>query len=97
MTKDWRLEHLETQPFLRGVSFVRKPYRQYRPGWDHDHCAACWTTLAESGVEGDDVVHEGYATTAAFVRGADYEWVCAPCFQLFRDEMGWLDVTEISN
>ena len=30
MTKDWRLQHLETQPYLRGVSFVRKPYRAPR-------------------------------------------------------------------
>src|SRR5688500_8893495 len=96
MTKDWRLEQLEPLPFLRGVRFVRKPYRQYRSDWDHDHCVACWTKLAEPDVEGADVVHEGYATTAAFVRGCDYEWVCVPCFQLFRHEMQWVDVTEIS-
>jgi hypothetical protein len=28
---DWRLRHLETQPYLRGVSFARKPYRAPRP------------------------------------------------------------------
>lgn len=93
MTKDWRLQHLETQPYLRGVSFVRKPYQAYRPGWEHDHCVACWTTLAEPGVEGSEIVHEGYATTADFVRGADYDWVCVPCFKEFREVMAWRDAT----
>jgi hypothetical protein len=93
MTKDWRLAHLETQPFLRGVSFVRKTYREYRPGWDHDHCFACWAKLAEAKMEGPDIVHEGYATTADFVRGADYEWVCVPCFNQFCEAMAWKDAT----
>ena len=93
MAKDWRLEHLETQPFLRGVAFTRKPYRQYRPGWDHDHCVACWARLAEPPVGEDDTLREGYATTEDFVRGADYEWVCVPCFGLFREDMGWIEIT----
>ena len=93
MEKDWRLEHLETQPYLRGVSFVRKPYRAYRLGWDHDHCVACWATLAEPGVAAADDFQEGYATTSSFVRGEDYDWVCPPCFEAFAVEMGWIDET----
>jgi hypothetical protein len=89
MTKDWRLRHLETQPFLRGVTFRWKPYKVYSPEWDHDHCAACWMKFAEPGMEGSDIMHEGYATTAEFVRGEDYEWVCRECFALFREPMGW--------
>jgi hypothetical protein len=98
-TKDWRLRHLETQPYLRGVSFIRRPYRATRPGWEHDHCVACWATLIEPGMiagwsidKAADVVHEGYATTANFTRGPEYDWVCVPCFQLFREVMGWKDV-----
>ena len=91
--KDWRLEHLETQPYLRGVAFVRKPYRRPKPTWDHDHCVACWATLTEPHMKGADFIYEGYATTADYVRGADYDWVCAPCFGLFRDAMDWKDVT----
>jgi hypothetical protein len=93
VARDWRLEQLETQPYLRGVGFTRKPYREYRPGWDHDHCAACGMKLAEPELAGEDIVHEGYATTEDFVRGADYEWVCIPCFALFRDEMGWIELS----
>jgi hypothetical protein len=93
MTKDWRLQHLETQPYLRGVSFVRKPYRAPRPRWDHDHCVACWAKLAEPGyLENPDIVPEGYATTAEFVRGADYDWVCSECFHQFRELMEWKEV-----
>ena len=93
MTDDWRLETLRTQPYLRGLSFVRKSYKAYRPGWEHDHCAACHVTLAERDVQGDDIIREGYATTSEYRHGADYEWICPPCFAEFKDMMGWRDVT----
>jgi hypothetical protein len=92
MEKDWRLANLEGQLYLRGVTFVRKPYKDFRPGWNHDHCVACWVTLAEPKIEGRDILHEGYATTAEFVRGADYDWVCPECFNLFRDYMAWKEI-----
>jgi hypothetical protein len=95
MTKDWRLEHLQTQPYLHGVNFVRKLYRAPRPGWGHDHCVACWATLADPNIAGADIVHEGYATTDDFVRGADYDWVCVPCFQQFCEVMAWKDATPL--
>jgi hypothetical protein len=97
VTKDWRLRHLETQPYLRGVAFIRKPYKAYSPGWGHDHCVACWVTLAEPGIKGADIIHEGYATTADFVRGADYDWVCPECFELFREPMLWKELAKNSN
>ena len=92
MTKDWRLQNLESQP-LRGVRWVRKVYRVRRPDWTHDHCVGCWAKLMEPGVEGDDIIHEGYATTEDYTRGADYDWVCPSCYELFRDDMEWVDVT----
>ena len=95
MTKDWRLEHLETQPYLRGVAFVRKPYRKPKPTWDHDHCVACWAKLAERDVASADV-HEGYATTKDYKHGENYDWVCVPCFELFRDAMEWRDLTALA-
>ena len=93
MTKDWRLQNLQETSRLHGVSFTRKPYRSYRPGWDHDHCAACWVKLAERPIEGEDVVHEGYATNEDYIHGAEYEWVCVSCFGLFREEMGWVEIS----
>jgi hypothetical protein len=38
-------------------------------------------------------LHEGYATTTDFVHGAEYDWICMPCFETFRETMGWVDVT----
>jgi hypothetical protein len=78
---------------LRGVDLERKPYRPYRADWDHDHCAACSAKLMEPGTAVEGVQHEGYATTASYVRGAEYQWVCVECFELFASEMGWRDVT----
>ena len=98
MSKDWRLERLEDEEQLRGASFVRKAYRRYSPEWDHDHCAACWQKLAEPDLGVEDAIHEGYATTDDYFRGADYEWVCPTCFETFGGVMGWRDVTvPISN
>ena len=89
MIEDWRLEHLHAQPFLRGTAFVRKRYQAPRADWDHDHCVACWAKLADPSMKGDHIVHEGYATTAEYVMGADYAWACVPCFNLFKDKMNW--------
>jgi hypothetical protein len=90
--KDWRLEQLEAYPHQRGVAFVRKSYRQRSPQSDHDHCAACWATFATWDFI-PAALHEGYATTREFVYGADYIWVCVPCFDEFREVMDWKDVT----
>jgi hypothetical protein len=92
MVEDWRADILQILPYLRGQSFVRKPYTEYRPGWDHDHCAVCAVTFAEFDVEGEDVLHEGYAITATYEKGADYEWVCAECFEASNARMGWREI-----
>ncbi|MGZ8346509.1 MAG: hypothetical protein ACXWUP_05275, partial [Allosphingosinicella sp.] len=51
---------------------------------DHDHCVACWAPFAALGSDENESVHEGYATTVAYVHGAEYDWVCEPCFREFR-------------
>jgi hypothetical protein len=91
MDEDPRLQHLKTQPYLRGARFQRKPYRLYRPGWDHDHCAACWAKFTVVTGGDEPSLQEGYATCADYVHGAEYDWVCPACFELFRTEMGWLE------
>jgi hypothetical protein len=90
---DWRLEHLRTLPFLRGLRFQRKPYKAYSASWDHDHCVGCWATFAERDSGSERIEREGYATTADYEKGAEYEWACIACFSLFRGEMGWIEVT----
>ena len=93
MTKDWRLEQLESQSHLRGAALIRKRYQAPSREWDHDHCVACWATLAERPIGGTNLLHEGYTTTADFARGADYDWNCVPCFESFSKAMEWRDVT----
>lgn len=92
MTTDWRWQQLETKPYLRDVSFTRERYRDYSPEWEHDHCEACQAKLAEPSLV-EDAVQEGYATTADYEMGAEYAWVCVPCFEEFRQQMGWVDAT----
>jgi hypothetical protein len=58
--------------------------------WDHDHCSACWATFAD--IEGPEILHEGYATTADYKLGADYDWICPTCFAELRDVMNWTEV-----
>lgn len=71
MADDWRAEVLKTLPYLRGQSFVRKPYKAYRPDWEHDHCAVCGAKLMGQGAGGEDTLHEGFAITAKHQKGAD--------------------------
>lgn len=93
MTDQWRAEMLETLPYLRGQSFVRKSYRAYRPDWEHDHCAVCGVTFAEEALQGEAIIHDGYATTSNYKHGEDYEWVCVDCFRASKNAMDWKDVT----
>ena len=75
-----------------GTTFLRRAYRAYSDSWDHDHCELCTAKLAESGsgaARDDDVLTEGFATSAEHPRGADYHWVCEPCFRDFAEEFGW--------
>jgi DNA-directed RNA polymerase subunit RPC12/RpoP len=92
MTIDWRLERLLDQEYLHGVKFHRAPYRQYRPGWDHDHCAGCWAKFAEYDSDQEVIEHEGYTTGDDYVHGAEYWWVCLTCFSEFKEAMGWPEV-----
>jgi hypothetical protein len=77
--EDWRLEHLKRQPYLRGMRFQRKPYREYSAEWDHDHCAACWAKFATTSSEREPIYYEGFATCSDYRHGEDYEWVCPEC------------------
>ena len=76
---DWRLS--TPKDYLKGRAWIRKPYRKYREGWDHDHCEFCWAKFMEPGTP--DTLHEGYSTRD------DYWWVCSQCFDDFRELFGW--------
>lgn len=78
---------------MRGAHLIRKAYQAPSKAWDHDHCTGCWAKFMEPPTTGEGIVHEGYATTAEYVRGADYEWVCTKCFEEFSAIMGWIDAS----
>jgi hypothetical protein len=82
-----REERIQQASALRNAVLLRKPYRRYRDDWDHDHCAACWAKFAEW--DEPDILHEGYATTAEYDLGEDYDWVCPSCFDELHVEMEW--------
>ena len=71
---DWRRQGQEK--YLTGVKFKLKDYKLWSPGWDHDHCEFCGTTLSLN--EGD--LNKGYSTED------NYRWICEPCFNDFNHE-----------
>lgn len=75
---DWRRTGQEQ--FLLRAQLKRGPWRQYRPGWDHDHCEFCFATF--SAVDGD--LKSGYTTLD------EYRWICESCFEDFREEFGFV-------
>jgi hypothetical protein len=84
MTREQRTQQAST---LLGATLRKKRYSRYSPEWDHDHCAACWAKFAERDDPG--ILREGYATTAEYYLGEDYDWVCPRCFEDLHEEMGW--------
>lgn len=91
MPDDWRLEHLRTQSYLRGVRFHFAKWHSDNPRWDHDHCAACWVRFMERGSELEPIQMEGYTTGEDYKHGSNYEWVCRTCFADFKNAMGWIE------
>jgi len=76
---DWRRGGQDR--YLKGVTLFRRAYSRYREGWDHDHCAFCWTKFMVE--DGPGVLHEGYCTEDG------YHWVCGTCFADFRAAFEW--------
>ncbi|HTR83083.1 MAG TPA: hypothetical protein VMI56_01295 [Reyranella sp.] len=72
---------------LAGLTLHWQRYTRYSESWDHDHCASCGATFAE--FDGQDILHEGYATGPDYFKGARYEWVCSPCFDELASRLNW--------
>lgn len=70
-----------------GFSWQLKPCREPRPGWNHDHCAACSGKLMQGADRDADA--EGYAGGPEHPQGEDYEWLCADCAQQRAVRMHW--------
>jgi len=84
--------------YLQGAALTWKLYRARSATWEHDHCEFCSAKFMDPNfseahrhfiVEHPDVLTEGYATTAEHAKGAEYYWVCKPCFDDFADLFQW--------
>ncbi len=89
MKEDWRIANCFN---LTGLPLRHKQWTQYRQGWDHDHCEACFATFAA--LEGADYLKEGFTTTEEHPRGAMYHWVCNTCFSELRNKLKWYEASK---
>jgi hypothetical protein len=81
---DWRLPFAE---HLKGSVFRWKKWYPESETWDHDHCAGCGAQFC---LHAECKSHKaGYAITADYRWGEDYEWVCPECFEALRENLGW--------
>lgn len=76
---DWRLQGQER--FLQGAVLERLNYSPSRPDWDHDHCAFCGAKFAAAAIPG--ALADGFTTPNRA------HWICATCFDDFRERFGW--------
>jgi len=77
---DWRL--IGQDQYLARVRLVRKAYAARSSATDHDHCEFCGAKFMNQAAPG--ILTEGYCTEDC------YRWICADCFEDFKDQFGWL-------
>jgi hypothetical protein len=77
---DWRLQGQEA--YLTEATLEWKPYTRYSESWAHDHCEFCSAKFSEAGSVAS-TLHEGYATPDK------YRWICAACFEDFKERFRW--------
>ena len=78
---DWRLTN--QLAYLKGSTLSWHQYRQYREGWDHDHCSFCCAEFSTLNQPNHPSLSEGYCTSD------EYLWVCKSCFDDFKDLFEW--------
>lgn len=62
-------------------------------GWDHDHCDFCWATFTASATPDDDPEFLAAGYTIAEPERSTF-WVCARCFEDFRERFSWTVVSD---
>lgn len=94
---DWRRMGQE-QDLPPGTTLAFTRYRARGETSEHEHCLFCFAkfmdpdfsaTHARFIEENDDVLVEGYTTTAEHPWGSGALWVCPPCLDDFAAEFGW--------
>ena len=82
--KTWRIDNAK---HLKGLRLHFRRYTRWSDDWDHDHCEACMAKFAE--FDGENILHEGYASGDDYRHGAGYAWICGECFNDLKDDMNW--------
>jgi hypothetical protein len=69
--------------YLEKTNWVHKRYELRVPQPCPDGCVVCKTRFGEA----PEDIAEGYTTTADFAGGGLYEWLCEPCFELYKQPL----------
>lgn len=82
---DWRDDLLYTMNDTRGCSFKQVLYQSSEKK-DHEHCSICFAKISDN-VHCPDETYGFYCKETG-------DWLCATCFNDFKNRFGWkLDVT----
>lgn len=77
---DWRRMGQEEFLAESTLLFIEE-FVPFSEQWDHEHCCFCWAKFGQC----DQDLHSGYCTNG---QKQSY-WICAQCFQDFKDEFKW--------
>jgi hypothetical protein len=94
---DWR--RMGQEGYLPpGTVLVLGSYRARSETWEHNHCEFCGAKFMDPEFSDEhrefieeypEILTEGYTTTDAHGRGAEYHWICPRCFEDFTEEFKW--------
>ncbi len=79
---DWRLTN--QMDYLFQKKLIKKQYKPFREGWEHDHCEFCGSRI-------DTSVPFAYATED------NYHWICEECCDDFKEIFKWTVVDETTS
>jgi hypothetical protein len=77
--EDWRLQGQER--YLFGVLLEYRQYKSSSANSDHDHCEFCNSKFS---------VDSSLGLTAGYSTSDGYHWICAPCFEDFKNKFEWV-------
>jgi hypothetical protein len=92
-------EALKRHPHLVGAELVWRMYAAPSSNWEHDHCALCWTKIAQTA--SDDVFDAAYTDDAPTITPSPHldglqsapagtrTWVCPICASAYQHVFNW--------